>query len=41
MPKRLDRCVRKVRKTGKSESSAHAICNTALKNKSRPRGKKK
>ena len=33
MPKKLDRCVKKVQATGKSKSSAFAICNAALKKK--------
>lgn len=37
MPKKLDRCVRKVMKSGKSESSAFAICNDSV----RPKKKKK
>lgn len=33
MPKKLERCVRKVKKSGKSKSSAFAICvkSTGLK----------
>ena len=31
MPKKLDRCVKKVKRQGKSESSAHAICNASIK----------
>jgi len=27
MPKKLDRCVRKVRKQGKSKSAAYGICS--------------
>jgi len=35
MPKKMDRCVRKVRKTSKSKSSAYAICSktTGIKRK--------
>ena len=31
MPKKLDRCVKKVMKQGKDKSSAYAICNASLK----------
>ena len=31
MPKKLERCVAKVKRSGKSESSAFAICNESLK----------
>jgi hypothetical protein len=37
MPKKLDRCVKKVQKTGKDKSSSYAICNASLKKK---KGKK-
>lgn len=41
MPKKLDRCVAQVMKTGKKESSAYAICNASLnKNKKKPKKKK-
>ena len=33
MPEKLDRCVKEVMKTGKSKSSAFAICNARLKKK--------
>jgi hypothetical protein len=33
MPAKLDRCVKKVKSQGQSESSAYAICNTAMKKK--------
>lgn len=35
MPKKMDRCVKAVKKTGKSESSAYGICsaNTGIKKK--------
>lgn len=33
MPKKLEKCVSKVKQTGKSESSAWAICNKTLKKK--------
>lgn len=35
MPAKLDRCVKKVRKSGKSKSSAYAICSktTGIKKK--------
>jgi len=29
MPKKLERCVKKVRKQGKSKSSAYAICSSS------------
>lgn len=29
MPKKLDRCVKKVKKQGKDESSAYAICSAS------------
>jgi hypothetical protein len=31
MPKKLDKCVKAVKKQGKKESAAYAICNKALK----------
>lgn len=31
MPKKLERCVSKVRKQGKDKSSAYAICNASIK----------
>jgi len=39
MPKKLERCVTDVIKTGKSKSSAYAICTATL-NKSKKKGKK-
>ena len=33
MPKKLEKCVAKVKKQGKSESSAYAICTAATKKK--------
>ena len=35
MPKKLDRCVKKVRKTGKSKDAAYGICadSTGIKRK--------
>ena len=40
MGKKLDRCVSKVKKSGKSESSAYAICNASLgKTKKTKKGK--
>lgn len=39
MPKKLDKCVKKVKKQGKSTSSAFAICNAAL-NKKKAKKKK-
>lgn len=33
MPKKLDRCVRKLKRKGKSESAAWAICRAARKKK--------
>jgi len=36
MPKKLDKCVKKVKAKGKSKKSAFAICNASLK-----KGKKK
>jgi hypothetical protein len=39
MPKKLERCVTDVIKTGKSRSSAYAICTATL-NKSKKKGKK-
>jgi len=35
MPKKFDRCVLKVKKQGKSESSAYAICTAATKKKTK------
>jgi hypothetical protein len=43
MPKKLDRCVAQVKKQGKNESSAYAICTNALKKAqkaTKPKGKK-
>jgi hypothetical protein len=31
MPKKLERCVKDVSKTGKSKSSSYAICTASLK----------
>lgn len=39
MPKKLDRCVKKVQKTGKSKSSSYAICNASI-NKGAKKNKK-
>lgn len=39
MPAKLDRCVRKLMREGKSEDSAWAICRAAMKKKKK--GKKK
>jgi hypothetical protein len=39
MPKKLERCVTDVIKTGKSKGAAYAICNATL-NKSKKKGKK-
>lgn len=33
MPRKLERCVKKVSKTGKDKSSSYAICNASLKKK--------
>ena len=38
MPKKLESCVKKVSKTGKSKSSSYAICTSSLK-KSKKKGK--
>jgi hypothetical protein len=40
MPKKLDRCVEKVKASGKSKSSAWAICTAQIKKKSKGRKKK-
>lgn len=40
MPKKLDDCVEKVKKSGKSEQSAYAICNASV-NKKKTKKKKK
>lgn len=32
MPKKLERCVRKVRKRGKNKDDAWAICTSSIKN---------
>jgi hypothetical protein len=40
MPKKLERCVADVIKTGKSESSAYAICTASL-NKAKKANPKK
>jgi hypothetical protein len=39
MPKKLERCVNDITKTGKSKSSAYAICTASL-NKSKKKGKR-
>jgi hypothetical protein len=39
MPKKLERCVKKVQKTGKDKSSSYAICNASL--SKAKKGKKK
>ena len=39
MPKKLERCVMDITKTGKSKSSAYAICTASI-NKSKNKGKK-
>ena len=39
MPKKLERCVMDVTKTGKSKPAAYAICTASL-NKSKKKGKK-
>lgn len=41
MPKKLDRCVKAVKKQGKSESASYAICNASIgakKKKSKKKG---
>jgi len=41
MPEKLDKCVKKVMNTGKTKSSAYAICNASLgKKKGNGKGKK-
>lgn len=40
MPKKKHRCVNKVKKTGKSESSAWAICTTSMKKSKAKKGRK-
>jgi len=35
MPKKLDRCIQQVKKSGKNESSAYAICTNSMKKKSK------
>lgn len=40
MPKKLDRCVKRVKKEGKSEDSAWAICQSAVMGKGRGKRKK-
>ena len=37
MPKKLERCVADVIKTGKTKSSAYAICTAAMKPKPKPK----
>ena len=40
MPAKLERCVKKVQKGGKSKSSAYAICTASLKKaKAKKKGK--
>lgn len=41
MPKKLEDCVKKVKSSGKSESSAYAICNSALYGNNKPKKKKR
>jgi len=41
MPKKLDRCVKKLKKKGKKESSAWAICTDSIMNKKKSKNKKK
>lgn len=40
MPKKLDRCVKAVKKQGKKESAAYAICNSSI-TKKKEKDKKK
>ena len=40
MPKKLDRCVRKVKAEGKPEKSAWAICKSSTKKKKKGKRKK-
>jgi len=39
MPKKLERCVSKLKRSGKSESSAYAICNKSI-NRKKKKSKK-
>lgn len=39
MPKKLERCVKDVIKTGKGKGAAYAICNASL-NQAKKKGKK-
>lgn len=41
MPKKLDKCVKQVKKSGKSESSAWAICQSSVMGKGKSKKKKK
>lgn len=41
MPKKLDRCVKKVMAQGHDKSSAFAICQTSLKKKKKKRSRSK
>lgn len=40
MPKKLDSCVKQVKKQGKQESAAYAICNASLNKAKKKKGKK-
>lgn len=40
-PAKIDKCVKDVKKQGKSESSAWAICNAALGKKKKKKPKKR
>lgn len=37
MPRKYERCVKQVKKQGKSKSSAHAICTESVKKKRKKR----
>ncbi len=39
MPKKLERCVADLVKTGKKQGAAYAICQQAMKPKPRPKGR--
>lgn len=41
MPKKLDRCVKSVQKSGKSKSSSYAICTASLQKSGAIKKKKK
>lgn len=41
MPAKLDRCVKKLKKKGKSSRSAWAICNASVMKNSKKKKKKK